>query len=93
VHAGDVAAQTRETLVNIEALLGEANRVSGAPRFGLETLAYKVYVRNGADLPLIQSQLHTALGREAQVVYLQADICRQDLLVEIEAIGRERDCD
>jgi len=27
------------------------------------------------------------------VVYLQADICRQDLLVEIEAIGRERDCD
>jgi enamine deaminase RidA (YjgF/YER057c/UK114 family) len=93
VHAGDVAAQTRETLVNIEALLGEANRVSGGTRFGLETLAYKVYVRNSADLPLIQSQLHTALGREAQVVYLQADICRQDLLVEIEAIGRERDCD
>jgi enamine deaminase RidA (YjgF/YER057c/UK114 family) len=93
VHPGDVAAQTRETLINIEALLGEANRVSGAPRFGMETLACKVYVRNSADLPLIQSQLHTALGREAQVVYLQADICRQDLLVEIEAIGRERDCD
>jgi chorismate lyase/3-hydroxybenzoate synthase len=87
VHAGDVAAQTRETLVNIEALLGEANRVSGAPRFGMETLAYKVYVRNSADLPLIQSQLHTALGPQSQVVYLQADICRQDLLVEIEAIG------
>jgi chorismate lyase / 3-hydroxybenzoate synthase len=93
VHAGDVAAQTRETLVNIEALLGEANRVSGAARFGLETLAYKVYVRNGADLPLIQSQLDTALGPRAQVVYLQADICRQDLLVEIEAIGRNHDCD
>ena len=93
VHAGDVAAQTRETLVNIEALLSEANRVSGAPRFGLETLAYKVYVRNSADLPLIQSQLHAALGRKSQVVYLQADICRQDLLVEIEAIGRERTCD
>jgi chorismate lyase/3-hydroxybenzoate synthase len=92
VHAGDVVAQTRETLVNIEALLGEANRVSGAP-FGLETLAYKVYVRNSADLPLIQSQLHSALGSGAQVVYLQADICRQDLLVEIEAIGREPDCD
>lgn len=88
VHAGDVAAQTRETLVNIEALLGEANRVSGATRFGMETLAYKVYVRNSADLPLIQSQLHTALGSQTQVVYLQADICRQDLLVEIEAIGR-----
>jgi chorismate lyase / 3-hydroxybenzoate synthase len=93
VHAGDVAAQTRETLVNIEALLGEANRVSGASRFCMERLAYKVYVRNGADLPLIQSQLHAALGFHAQVVYLQADICRQDLLVEIEAIGRNPDCD
>jgi chorismate lyase / 3-hydroxybenzoate synthase len=88
VHAGDVAAQTRETLVNIEALLGEANRVAGAPRLDMETLAYKVYVRNSADLPLIQSQLYPALGSRAQVVYLQADICRQELLVEIEAIGR-----
>jgi chorismate lyase / 3-hydroxybenzoate synthase len=89
VHAGDVAAQTRETLVNIEALLDEANRVSRASRFNLETLAYKVYVRNGADLPLIQSQLHAALGPRARVVYLKADICRQDLLVEIEAIGKD----
>jgi chorismate lyase / 3-hydroxybenzoate synthase len=88
VHAGDVAAQTRETLVNIEALLSEANRVYGAPRFGMETLACKVYVRNSADLPLIQPQLRTALGPQSQVLYLQADICRQDLLVEIEAIGR-----
>jgi chorismate lyase / 3-hydroxybenzoate synthase len=93
MHAGDAAAQTRETLVNIEALLDEANRVSGTSRFGMEALAYKVYVRNSADLPLIQSQLRTALGPQAQVVYLQADICRQDLLVEIEAIGRNHDCD
>jgi chorismate lyase/3-hydroxybenzoate synthase len=89
VHAGDAAAQTRETLVNIEALLGEANRVSGAPRFDLETLAYKVYVRNSTDLPLIQSQLRATLGPRARAVYLRADICRQDLLVEIEAIGRD----
>jgi chorismate lyase / 3-hydroxybenzoate synthase len=88
VHAGDVAAQTRETLVNIEALLDEANRVTAA-RFDLETLAYKIYVRNSADLPLIQSQLHAALGTRARLVYLQADICRQDLLVEIEAIGKD----
>jgi enamine deaminase RidA (YjgF/YER057c/UK114 family) len=89
VHAGDVAAQTRETLVNIEALLNEANRVSGGRRFNLETLAYKVYVRNSGDLPLIQSQLHAALGSQARLVYLRADICRQDLLVEIEATGKD----
>ncbi|HZO21353.1 MAG TPA: Rid family hydrolase, partial [Steroidobacteraceae bacterium] len=88
VHAGDVAAQTRETLTNIEALVEEANRVTGASRFAIGTLAYKVYVRKVADLPTIQSQLHAALGRQAQVMYLHAEICRQDLLVEIEAIGR-----
>ena len=91
VHEGDVAAQTRETLANIDALLGQAK--SRGWRFGLEKLAYKVYVRNSIDLPLIQSQLHSALGPDARVVYLQADICRPDLLVEIEAIGRERHCE
>ena len=87
VHVGDVVAQTRETLVNIEALIAEANRVSAAARFDMQTLAYKVYVRNSADLPDIRSQLHAALGARARLLYLQADICRQDLLVEIEAIG------
>src|SRR5262249_5729347 len=93
VHPGDVAAQTRETLTNIEALLDEANRVSEPlrthGRFGLETLACKVYVRNSADLPVVQSQLEPVLGAEAHLVYLQADICRPDLLVEIEAVGKE----
>jgi chorismate lyase / 3-hydroxybenzoate synthase len=85
IHAGDTAAQTRETLTNIEALLGEANRVTGSKKFTLETLACKVYVRHAADLPLIQAELRAALGPASRAVYLQADICRRDLLVEIEA--------
>lgn len=91
VHIGDVQAQTDEILVNIEALLGEANRIRRGSRFALDSLDYKVYVRNAGDLPLIQAQLHAALGPQARVVYLQADICRENLLVEIEAIGRKRD--
>jgi hypothetical protein len=54
----------------------------------MESLAYKVYVRDSTDLALIQSQLNTALGPKARLLYLQADVCRQDLLVEIEAVGR-----
>jgi enamine deaminase RidA (YjgF/YER057c/UK114 family) len=84
VHVGDVTAQTRETLANMEALVDEANRVADAGRFSMNTLAYKVYVRHATDLPLVRSQLHT----QAQVLYLLADVCRQDLLVEIEAVGR-----
>jgi chorismate lyase/3-hydroxybenzoate synthase len=85
VHAGDTAAQTRETLTNIEALLAEANRVTGSEEFTLEKLACKVYVRCPSDLPVIQAELRAALGAAARAVYLQADICRRDLSVEIEA--------
>ena len=85
IHAGDPAAQTRETLTNIEALLEEANRVTGSEEFTLETLACKVYVRHPEDLAVIQAELRAALGPTARAVYLQADICRRDLAVEIEA--------
>lgn len=84
-HVGDIAAQTRETLVNIEALLGQANAVASGTHFDLGSLAAKVYVRRPADLPVIQAQLAPALAAGAHFVYLQADICRQDLSVEIEA--------
>lgn len=85
IHAGDAAAQTRETITNIEALLTEANRVTGTEEFTLESLACKVYVRDPSDLPIIQAELRAALGPGARPVYLQADICRRDLGVEIEA--------
>jgi chorismate lyase / 3-hydroxybenzoate synthase len=85
LHIGDTAAQTRETLSNIHSLVTEANRMQHGAKFALDALAYKVYVRRPSELPLIQAQL-SALGA-AQIVYLQADICRQDLLVEIEATG------
>ena len=85
LHEGDTAAQTRETLTNIEALLAEANRVTGSREFTLETLACKVYVRDPSELPIIQRELRSALGPSARLVYLQADICRRDLSVEIEA--------
>jgi hypothetical protein len=84
-HVGDIAAQTRETLVNIEALLRQANAAASGTHFDLGSLAGKVYVRRPADLPIIQAQLAPALAAGAHFVYLQADICRQDLSVEIEA--------
>lgn len=87
LHRGDVIAQTRETLVNIEALIEEANRIVGTSRFCLKDLKLKVYVRNAADLPAIETTLSGLIGSAASIVYLQADVCREDLLVEIEAVG------
>jgi chorismate lyase/3-hydroxybenzoate synthase len=87
VHAGDVGAQTRESLTNIEAVVDAAGRgvLAGKPR--LESLTYKVYVRDPRDLPVIRAVLTAALGDEARVLFLGADICRIDLAVEIEAVS------
>jgi hypothetical protein len=88
VHCGDAAAQTRETLRNLEALLSEANRATGALQpFTLGSLWYKAYVRHSSDFAAIEFEMRAALGAGAQVLYLHADLCRQDLLVEIEATG------
>jgi len=91
IHHGDVAAQTRETIANIDALLDEANRLVGSARYSLDGLKFKVYVRQPSDLGAIERVLADSLRSEAPVVYLQADVCREDLLVEIEATGESDD--
>jgi chorismate lyase / 3-hydroxybenzoate synthase len=88
IHQGDVAAQTHETIANIDALLDEANRVVGEDRYSLDGLRFKVYVRQPDDLGAIASALSASLRSCAPIVYLQADVCREDLLVEIEATGQ-----
>jgi enamine deaminase RidA (YjgF/YER057c/UK114 family) len=85
VHPGDVVAQTRETVRNIEAMIAEANRVAPQAGFTLGNLCYKVYVRHPADVGAIREALQRSLGASARLIFLRADICRQDLLVEIEA--------
>jgi chorismate lyase/3-hydroxybenzoate synthase len=87
IHLGDVAAQTRETMANINALLEEANRVVGLARYSLNGLKFKVYVRRPSDLGAIEEILSGSLRPSTPIVYLRADVCREDLLVEIEATG------
>ena len=74
VHAGDVEAQVDETVRNLERLVS------------LRDLAMvKVYVRNAADYERIAARVRQKIS--APAVYLEADICRADLLVEIEGVA------
>ena len=88
MHEGDAAAQTAETLANLQALLAVANARSACGGYALDALALKVYVRHRADLPAVQAALsqHT----RARAVFLLADVCRENLLVEIEACAMAR---
>ncbi len=85
LHAGDVAAQVRETVTNIRAMVAEANRASVRTRFAPGDLCYKAYVRHPSHIDAIDAELRCAFGKDIRVLYLEADLCRQDLLVEIEA--------
>ncbi len=77
VHPGDVAAQTEETLKNLTAVCTAAGN-----GFALPSLAATVYLRHPADRPLVEPLLARAGLRVTH--WLQADICRRDLLIEIE---------
>ncbi|MCG6859853.1 MAG: hypothetical protein LJE70_00970, partial [Chromatiaceae bacterium] len=87
VHVGDAAAQTRETLSNIEAVVAAANEIAGGIAFCMDEMSYNVYVRHPDDLRVVRSEIESKIGTDTQVAYLQADICRADLLVEAEAFG------
>ena len=55
VHAGDVAAQCRETVANIAAVVAEANRIRRSSPFALGELVYRVYLRHAGDFPAIRA--------------------------------------
>jgi len=87
IHVGDAAAQARETVANVNALIAAANLTAGGGIYAPEALKYKVYVRHDRDLPAIRAELNAGLHAGHPITYLQADICRSELLVEIEAVG------
>jgi chorismate lyase / 3-hydroxybenzoate synthase len=90
VHLGDVRRQTEETLVNMTAVRESAGATTGvyvAP----QDLCYTLYLRHATDLPVVREVFELAVGANSNAarnaVYLLADICRSDLLIEIEAHG------
>ncbi len=91
LHLGDVAAQARETLANLESVVAEAVRNGAQDVATLSDLKLKAYIRRPGDTPVVRGVLvEHGLDADA-VLYLHADICRADLLVEIEAIGPDQD--
>ncbi len=87
LHGGDAVAQTRETLTNLAAVIDAANAYPGNVHYRLDALDYTVYVRHLADAPAVLAVVREAIGPAARVICVQADVCRAELLVEIEAVG------
>lgn len=83
-------AQTRETIANLEALVSAGAAGGGPDASTLDAISpLKVYIRHAEDYPTVREELERRLPAGHPVVYLQADVCRPDLLVEIEGVISE----
>jgi len=87
LHAGDVIAQLEETLRNVDVIVREAASQAGG-HASLEDLAIaKTYLRRASDYEEVAARVTAALPK-TQHLFLEADICRKDLLIEIEGVVR-----
>lgn len=90
LHLGDVRRQTEESLANLAAVREAASGPAGRP-IPAQDLYYTVYVRHAADLPVVREVFERAVGADSlaarEALYVHADICRAELLVEIEGHG------
>lgn len=89
-HEGDVEGQTHETLDNIEALIDGSNlRRHYLPEMSssLDQLALaRVYIKRKSDYPKVAAICRKRMG-DVPTIYAVADVCRPDLLVEIEGVA------
>lgn len=92
VHWGDLQRQTDETLTNLAVLLRAA---AGAPGDPLEDRAavlagfrdVRVYFPDPGRLDELRALLGNAFPGAGPVEWVRADICRAELLVEIEGVA------
>lgn len=90
MHIGDAAAQLRASLANIEIVVAAAegprevfsvaSTGSAPPQAQL-----RVYLRSPADLPAVRAAFADCVRIPCSVEWLHADVCRRELLVEVEA--------
>jgi len=90
MHLDDPVQQTAETLRNLDELIRQARQeiqadegIDGMPVSG----SLRVYVRRPEQTREIEVALRATLGNDRSLVFLRGDICRRELLLEIEAAG------
>ena len=85
LHQRDALSQLDETLNNLDSVITHANKLTGSRlRFSL----LKTYIRNSIDLVAVKERITRRFGDDVPLLILRGDICREDLLIELEGICR-----
>jgi chorismate lyase/3-hydroxybenzoate synthase len=86
-HIGDPYRQTLEIMQNLNALLTHTERLHGITRGQWYGQAlFKIYIRHPEHFATIRDILKDQLPSRTQVLYLQGEMCRSELLLEVEGI-------
>ena len=90
-HIGEPHKQTLEILKNLNALIRQTEHLHGVtPGQRSRPTLLKVYIRHPEHAATVRDILKQQQPVDTQVLYLQGEICRSELLVEIEGIlGQE----
>ncbi len=80
-YPGDCGAQTDEMLLNLRSLIDAA----GMPYVPAK-MCLRVYLRHPQDWPLVLAHMQRAGFAAEQLLPLHGDICRSDLLVELDGV-------
>jgi chorismate lyase/3-hydroxybenzoate synthase len=82
-HGDDLAAQLDETLANLDSLLREAGI---APAQFDAASCLKIYLRDPANADFVVQTLRAHSPALGQLLVLAGDICRAELLVEVDGV-------
>lgn len=89
-HRGNAIAQVKETFKNISTLIGDEN-LSNYNEKGFELsdiVGLRVYIKDRTQYLLIREEVEKIIGTDTPIVYVNDDICRPDLLLEIEGVAQ-----
>jgi enamine deaminase RidA (YjgF/YER057c/UK114 family) len=87
-HKGDVEKQTLTTIENIKRLFSRENQDTLGLDFDVAKIQFshlRVYVKFKKDIPAVQKVCDAELNYKSSL-FLKSDVCREDLLVEIEGV-------
>ena len=88
MHAGDVEKQTLTTIENIKRLFSKENQDKLGLKFEVSEIQFshlRVYVKKMEDIPAVEKICDAELNCKSSL-FLESDVCREDLLVEIEGV-------
>lgn len=89
VHIGDVQAQVGVTIDNLERVIASSIRQSDIIDPLSTVIQYVCYIKNPGDFEKVRQICNSRLPLSANRLFVKADVCRDNLLVEIEAVTYE----